>query len=412
MGLMGANPYYAGNGIAEGIDKFISNMDAGIESTDRRKKQADDLINQQLIRQQQAQQMAIQNEGLQIQRDAAARDLEGRNAIAKLYQPITETRQEAGYQLPAGQGFLATMAPELAPQADPRQVETGRMVAPEVTGRDLARTMAPYYPEKALSALMSSEGADAKMENLREMIQLKNDYQVQMSTAKNAFDTQKIQNQYDNAIALQKEKYDLLKGVKLAARGNGGNVKPPAGYRYNGDNLEAIPGGPADGKAIEKIKAAEGARLMLDTTINSLDDLMTHPGRKGATGTIKTAFIPGTDAADWAAKLDTFKAQTFLPMVQSMKGMGQLSDAEGKKLTEAVGALDRSRMSEQGIYKSMQTIMRELTLKRDLADKYTPGARPAAGRSLDTSRPVSKGGKTGYRQADGSVLDGNGRRLN
>ena len=51
--------------------------------------------------------------------------------------------------------------------------------------------------------------------------------------------------------------------------------------------------------------------------------------------------IPGTNAAGFASQLETFKAQTFLPQVQNLKGTGALSDAEGKRLTAAVGALDQ-----------------------------------------------------------------------
>ena len=52
------------------------------------------------------------------------------------------------------------------------------------------------------------------------------------------------------------------------------------------------------------------------------------------------SIIPGTNAAGFASQLETFKAQTFIPQVAALKGMGALSDAEGKKLTAAVGALD------------------------------------------------------------------------
>jgi hypothetical protein len=69
--------------------------------------------------------------------------------------------------------------------------------------------------------------------------------------------------------------------------------------------------------------------------------------------------IPATDAKDFKANLDTFKAQTFVPMVSALKGMGALSDAEGKKLTESVGALDPS-MSEGAFAQSLQSITKTL----------------------------------------------------
>lgn len=77
--------------------------------------------------------------------------------------------------------------------------------------------------------------------------------------------------------------------------------------------------------------AAQGAVDTFSTALDSLNEIEQSPGLSKAVG-IRSAFptVPGSDAANFEARLDTFKAQTFLPMVQSLKGMGALSDAEGK----------------------------------------------------------------------------------
>lgn len=98
-----------------------------------------------------------------------------------------------------------------------------------------------------------------------------------------------------------------------------------------------------DEKALTADQAKLGALASFDTALTSLDELKTHPGKSaavGLTGKIQSA-IPGTDAYGFASKLEAFKAQTFIPQVAALKGMGALSDAEGKKLTDAVGALDQ-----------------------------------------------------------------------
>lgn len=101
----------------------------------------------------------------------------------------------------------------------------------------------------------------------------------------------------------------------------------------------------------------------LRTTLDAADELINHPGRLGATG--KSAILNplqwGTDEADFLAKLDTFKAKTFIPMVSQLKGMGALSDAEGKKLSDAVGSLN-PKMTEKGFKDSLQKIMAEMNL--------------------------------------------------
>lgn len=110
----------------------------------------------------------------------------------------------------------------------------------------------------------------------------------------------------------------------------------------------------------------QGSIDAIDQAKGSLQTIIDHPGRKAATG--KSAIfnkvtLPGTDRAGFQARLETFKAQTFVPMVAQLKGMGALSDAEGKKLTAAVGALDPN-MPEDEFLASANEIMNELELKK------------------------------------------------
>ena len=106
--------------------------------------------------------------------------------------------------------------------------------------------------------------------------------------------------------------------------------------------------------------------MSVDRMIRSIDELANHPGLEGTVGfSVGQRFIPGTDAASFDARLETLKSQAFLPMVAQLKGMGQLSDAEGKKLTAAIGALDTA-MSESEFKASMKEIKGDLeaALKR------------------------------------------------
>lgn len=142
--------------------------------------------------------------------------------------------------------------------------------------------------------------------------------------------------------------------------------KPPSGYRYTPDGgLEPIPGGPADRKILEAEEKKDNVRDKARITIETGERLLTHPGLSGAVGKWNlTRKVPGTEAATFAAELDAFKAQNFLPAVQSMRGLGQLSDAEGKKLTDAVGALSYN-MTEEGFKASLSRILAELKRYQD-----------------------------------------------
>ncbi len=115
--------------------------------------------------------------------------------------------------------------------------------------------------------------------------------------------------------------------------------------------------------------AAQGAVDTFITALDSLNEIEQSPGLSKAVG-IRSAFptVPGSDAANFEARLDTFKAQTFLPMVQSLKGMGALSDAEGKKLSDAVGALS-PKMSEKAFRDSIGKIRNQLESKLSTVKK-------------------------------------------
>lgn len=118
-----------------------------------------------------------------------------------------------------------------------------------------------------------------------------------------------------------------------------------------------------DEKALAADQAKLGAIASFDTAITTLNSLDTHPGKKsalGLTGPVQ-ALIPKTDAYGFAANLETFKAQTFVPMVAALKGMGALSDAEGKKLTDAVGALD-IKMKESEFNSQLSKIKQDLAV--------------------------------------------------
>jgi murein DD-endopeptidase MepM/ murein hydrolase activator NlpD len=171
---------------------------------------------------------------------------------------------------------------------------------------------------------------------------------------------------------------------KAQSPGQGG--KAPSGYRYTPDGtLEPIPGGPADKAKTPPKDAAYSQSAMdaFDRAISSGERLLKHPGFAARVG---SSFDPasygsmnpftgkpfaGTEAANFEAELSAMKAQVFLPMVQSMKGMGALSNAEGEKLTAAIGALD-TKMSETAFASSLKRIIKDLNTYKTRATGSAP----------------------------------------
>lgn len=105
----------------------------------------------------------------------------------------------------------------------------------------------------------------------------------------------------------------------------------------------------------------------LTTSMFTLNDIVNSPALKSITG-LRGAIpnVPGSQAADTQARLDTFKSQAYLTAVQAMKGLGALSDAEGKKLDQAVGSLQNSQ-SEESFRRNAGVILNTLNQKRNEA---------------------------------------------
>ena len=143
-----------------------------------------------------------------------------------------------------------------------------------------------------------------------------------------------------------------------------------------------------------------------DTMLGTLDRLGKHPGLSRSVGMIG-AFptMPGSESANFKAELDTFQSQAFIPMVSQLKGMGALSDAEGKKLTAAVGALNPA-MGEKAFRESIDRITTEMDAARQrVSGQATP--KPNQMDALPTANPSNKGKKI-RDTTTGKVLVSNG----
>lgn len=112
-----------------------------------------------------------------------------------------------------------------------------------------------------------------------------------------------------------------------------------------------------------------------DRSIKMANDILKSDGFNDFFGTNINPFsnhrIPGTSGADTASMVDTLKSQAFMAGVQQMRGMGALSDAEGKKITDSIGNLSPS-MSEAQAKKSIDNIISTLKQGQERAIKKNP----------------------------------------
>lgn len=145
--------------------------------------------------------------------------------------------------------------------------------------------------------------------------------------------------------------------------------------------------------AQDRTRGQAGQVATIDQALSSVDSLLgtkvdpknptgkrldEDPGLEGAVG-FSSIFptAPGSKSADFEARLDTLKAQSFLPQVALLKGAGALSDAEGKKLSDSIGALS-TKMSEEAFRKSLGEIRTTFAASRDRLGATAPGSTTAA----------------------------------
>ena len=142
----------------------------------------------------------------------------------------------------------------------------------------------------------------------------------------------------------------------------------------------------------EKIRGKVGeitsARSAIDNLLNTADQLLKHPGKSAALGPVAQR-IPTVrqETADFEALVENLDAQAFISQIPNMKGMGALSDAEGKKLSASLQSFALKQSPEQfdANVREAQRLM--LKARRSLATKYgvpdtvpdTPAAAPSAG---------------------------------
>lgn len=273
--------------------------------------------------------------------------------LTPMQQGVANLRTSA-YQLGGAiGGALGAEDPVLKQQAAIQSVLKGVDQTDAQSLRDAAQKLADMgYLQPANALAQQSVGIQAKIDEKQAARAL----QLQMSQEKNQ--TSKDIAAERNALMAQ------IAQMNASLRGANSDVQRQL-IEQRIQDLQAK----ADEKKATLQSQAQGRVAAFDSAIDTLDLLNNHPGKKDVVGALSgglVSVIPGTNAAGFMSQLETFKAQTFIPMVSALKGMGALSDAEGKKLTAAVGALD-PKMKPAEFNAAVARIKRDLEAARQRA---------------------------------------------
>lgn len=139
--------------------------------------------------------------------------------------------------------------------------------------------------------------------------------------------------------------------------------------------------GTAQGKATADIPRIEANA---DRALQTIDQIRKHPGKKYGLGiTAATGYLPATEARGFTNLVDQAKGQTFLEAFNSLRGGGQITEAEGAKATQALARLDR--------YQNEADFDAALKDLEDVVRKGLQVAKQKAGGGNATSAPASGG---------------------
>ena len=148
--------------------------------------------------------------------------------------------------------------------------------------------------------------------------------------------------------------------------------------------------------AKETAKATVAAQTNLGNAIDDIDKMRTNvkallnaPGFKtiyGVSGLVDPRnYIPGTDAANASVMREQISAETFGISIQKMRGLGQLSDAEGKKITAAYTRATNPKISDQEARKAWKEVLEGLDLAERRAKEKANVSTETGNRSTDRS---------------------------
>lgn len=145
----------------------------------------------------------------------------------------------------------------------------------------------------------------------------------------------------------------------------------------------------------DKVDAYNSGMDTMTRTIDTANKVLNSPGFTGYFGTnlnpLSSRFIPGTDAADTSALVDTLGSQGFMSGIQQMRGLGALSNAEGQKVMDAIGNLSANQ-SEKSARAAIKTIINTTQMaQKRMQQKYgqdIPAPQPE--QSLSDDELVNK----------------------
>lgn len=126
-----------------------------------------------------------------------------------------------------------------------------------------------------------------------------------------------------------------------------------------------------DEKIRTKVADAESAAGTIDNFLNTSDRVLKNPSLDSVLGTIQGRLpaVVSDEASDAIELIDTLGSQSFLSQIPSMKGLGSLTETEGKKLQASLTNLSRTQSRKQFEYNVKEAQRLMLKARKTLSEK-------------------------------------------
>ncbi|CAB5207076.1 hypothetical protein UFOVP180_22 [uncultured Caudovirales phage] len=139
-------------------------------------------------------------------------------------------------------------------------------------------------------------------------------------------------------------------GASAGGASAGGNINVPLSKQQakaEAYKKELVESAQEVGTDIGKLKVNQSkSEQNADYLTTKIDQLVKHPGFSvsvGASAQPGFQFIPGTDKASWYSRFQEIKGQAFLQAIENLRGLGSLSNDEGKAATGAIQRMSTSQ---------------------------------------------------------------------
>ena len=260
---------------------------------------------------------------------------------------------------------MDTMAQLIELNPDMAKTTTGLFLASAMGSEKFTDTFTALESNRRKQALEESGLTEAQAKAQKAAVDAGfAESQAVMDLQKKGWDIYKIQE--DVKIAKENSKIAALK-AQLAREAN--DLK-----RQQLETKLAEMERKRDEEVNNKVADVEASRMNIDNMLTTLDRIIQTDMSviENATGPVDSSWIPTVrqSTADFEELITNLDAQTFLAQVPNLKGLGALSDAEGKKLTAALQNFSLRQSPKQLLKNSKEAQRLMLKARQNIADRY------------------------------------------